>query len=131
MTKEIFNPESVPRPLGPYSQGVVTTGGKLVFISGQVPQDASGNLAGKDDLETQTKQVFSNLVRMIEVVGGTVANIVKITIFMVKVTPQAYEILGRVRRELWRGDFPASTLVEINRLASPDFLIEVEAFAVI
>jgi len=131
MTKEIFNPESVPRPLGPYSQGVVTTGGKLVFISGQVPQDASGNLAGKDDLETQTKQVFANLVRMIEVVGGTVANIVKITIFMVKVTPQACEILGRVRRELWRGDFPASTLVEINRLASPDFLIEVEAFAVI
>ncbi len=131
MIKEILNPESLSKPMGPYSQGVATTGGKLVFISGQVPQNASGNLVGKGDLEAQTKQVFANLKTMVEAVGGTVANIVKITIFMVKVTPQAYEILGRVRRELWSGDFPASTLVEINRLASPDFLIEVEAFAVI
>ncbi len=131
MTKEILNPESLPKPMGPYSQGVVTTGGKLVFISGQVSQDASGNLIGKGDLETQTKQVFANLKSMVETVGGTVANIVKITIFLVKVTPEAYEILGRVRRELWHGGFPASTLVEINRLASPDYLIEVEAFAVI
>ena len=131
MTKTIFNPGSVPKPMGPYSQGVVTTGGKLVFISGQVPQDGSGNLVGKGDLEAQTKQVFANLKSMVEAAGGTVANIVKITIFMVKVTPQAYEILGRVRREFWSGDFPASTLVEINRLASPDFLIEIEAFAVI
>ena len=131
MMKSVFNPEIVPKPMGPYSQGVVTTGGKLVFISGQVSQDASGNLVGKDDLEAQTKQVFTNLKNMVETAGGTVANIAKITIFMVKVTPQAYEILGRVRRELWSGDFPASTLVEINRLASPDFLIEVEAFAVI
>ena len=131
MTKTIFNPGSVPKPMGPYSQGVVTTGGKLVFISGQVPQDASGNLVGKGDLEAQTKQVFANLKNMVEAAGGTVANIVKITIFMLKVTPQAYETLGRVRREFWSGDFPASTLVEINRLASPDFLIEIEAFAVI
>jgi len=131
MMKTIFNPESVPKPMGPYSQGVVVTGEKLVFISGQVPQDASGNLVGKADFEAQTKQVFANLKDMVETVGGTVANIVKITIFMVKVTPQAYEILGQVRRELWHGDFPASTLVEISRLASPDFLIEVEAFAVI
>ena len=131
MKKEIINPESVPKPMGPYSQGVVVTGEKLVFISGQVPQDASGNLVGKGDFEAQTKQVFANLKDMVETVGGTAANIVKITIFMVKVTPQAYEILGQVRRELWHGDFPASTLVEISRLASPDFLIEVEAFAVI
>jgi 2-iminobutanoate/2-iminopropanoate deaminase len=131
MTKTIFNPESVPKPMGPYSQGVVTTGGKLFFISGQVPQDASGNLVGKNDLEAQTKQVLANLKTMVETAGGTVANIVKITIFMVKVTPHAYEILGRVRREFWGADFPASTLVEINRLASPDFLIEIEAFAVI
>jgi 2-iminobutanoate/2-iminopropanoate deaminase len=131
MTKTIFNPEIVPKPMGPYSQGVVTTGGKLVFISGQVPQDASGNLVGKNDLEAQTKQVLENLKTMVETAGGTVANIAKITIFMVKVTPRAYEILGRVRREFWGTDFPASTLVEINRLASPDFLIEIEAFAVI
>ena len=129
--KTIFNPESVPKPMGPYSQGIVTTGGKLVFISGQVPQDALGHLVGKGDLEAQTRQVFANLKTMVEAVGGTVSNIVKITIFVVKVTPHAYEILGRVRREFWGTDFPASTLVEINALASPDFLIEVEAFAVI
>ena len=131
MTKTIFNPGSVPKPMGPYSQGVVTTGGKLVFISGQVPQDALGHLVGKGDLEAQTRQVFANLKTMVEAVSGTVSNIVKITIFVVKVTPHAYEILGRVRREFWGTDFPASTLVEINALASPDFLIEVEAFAVI
>lgn len=110
---------------------MVTTGGKLVFISGQVPEDAYGNLVGKGDIETQTRQVLTNLKVMVEEAGGKVADIVKITIFMVEITPSSYEVVGKLRQEFFGGGYPASTMVEVNRLASPDWLIEIEAWAVL
>lgn len=131
MVKEIIKSNRVPKPMGPYSQGVLTTGRKLIFISGQVPQDANGNLVGKGDIEAQTRQVFSNIKAMVEGAGGSVADIVKITIFMVGITPSAYEAVGRVRREFFGGDYPASTMVEVKRLVSTDWLIEIEAWAVL
>ena len=131
MAKEIIEPRGVPRPVGPYSQAVVTTGGKLAFISDQVPEDAFGNLAGKGDIEAQTRQVLTNLKIMVEEAGGTVADIVKITIFMVEITLSSYEVVGRLWKELFGGGYPASTMVEVNRLASPDWLIEIEAWAVV
>jgi enamine deaminase RidA (YjgF/YER057c/UK114 family) len=73
VVKEIIEPRGIPKPMGPYSQAVVTTGGKLVFISGQVPEDALGNLVGKGDIEAQTKQVLSNLKIIVEEASGTVA----------------------------------------------------------
>jgi len=131
VVKEIIEPRGIPKPMGPYSQAVVTTGGKLVFISGQVPEDALGNLVGKGDIEAQTRQVLKNLKIMVEESGGMVADIVKITIFMVEITASSYEVVGRLRKELFGGGYPASTMVEVNRLASPDWLIEIEAWAVV
>jgi len=123
MVKEIIEPRGVPRPMGPYSQAVVTTGGKLAFISGQVPEDALGNLVGKGDIEAQTRQVLTNLKTMVWEAGGTVADIVKITVFMVEITPSSYETVARLRREFFVDGYPASTMVEVKRLASPDWLI--------
>jgi enamine deaminase RidA (YjgF/YER057c/UK114 family) len=60
-----------------------------------------------------------------------VADIVKITIFMVDISPSSYEVIGRLRREFFNGDYPASTMVGVKRLASPDWLIEIEAWAVV
>jgi len=131
MVKEIIEPIGVPRPMGPYSQAVVTTGGKLAFISGQVPEDASGNLVGKGDIEAQTRQVLTNLKTMVGEAGGTVADIVKITVFMVEITPSSYETVAKLRREFFGDGYPASTMVEVNSLVSPEWLIEIEAWAVI
>lgn len=131
MAKEIIQPRGISKPVGPYSQGVVTTGRKLIFISGQVAQDAQGNLVGKGDIEAQTKQVLTNLKTMVEAAGGTVADITKITVFMVEVTPSAYEVVSRLRHEFFDGEYPASTLVGVKSLAVPEWLIEIEAWAVV
>jgi reactive intermediate/imine deaminase len=131
MAKEIVNPKSVCKPMGPYSQGVVATGRKLVFISGQVPQDSKGDLVGRDDIDAQTRQVLTNLRNILEEIGGTLSDIVKITVFMVETTAAALETVARVREEFFGSDFPASTLVAVKSLASPDWLVEMEAFAVL
>lgn len=130
MAKEIVLSNKSPQPMGPYSQAVTATGARLIFISGQVPEDAQGNLVGKGDIEKQTGQVLKNIKTLVEQAGGTVADIVKITIFMVDVNPDSYDVVARLRSDFFGGDYPTSTLVEINRLASPDWLIEIEAMAV-
>ena len=131
MTKEIIVSSDIPKPMGPYSQAILATGSKLLFLSGQVPEDGNGKLVGKNDLERQTLQVLDNIKVLVEQAGGTLADIVKITIFMVDINPDSYDIVAEARRQFFGGDFPTSTLVEIKRLASPDWLIEIEAMAVI
>lgn len=90
---------------------MVTTGGKLAFISGQVPEDALGNLVGKGDIEGKTRQVLTNLKAMVGEAGGTVADVVKITVFMVEIAPSSYETVARLRREFFVDGYPASTMV--------------------
>ena len=117
--------------MGPYSQCVVGEGSKFVFIAGQVPEDSSGNLIGKNDIEAQTRQVLSNLGIAVAGAGGTVEDICKITIFVVALDKTAYGVVARVRQKFFKGDYPASTLVEVSKLAKTDWLIEIEAYAVI
>ncbi|MEW6263219.1 MAG: RidA family protein [Thermodesulfobacteriota bacterium] len=131
MAKWIIEPKGLPRTMGPYSQIVEGQGSRLVFISGQVPVDASGNLVGPGDLESQTRQVLKNLKTAVEAAGGRVGDICKITIFLVKYDEAAYRTVAQARKEFFEGEYPASTLVQVVRLASPDWLIEIEAYAVI
>jgi len=131
MTRQIINPDSISKPMGPYSQGVVTTGGKLAIISGQVPEDVKGNLIGKGDIDVQARQVLNNLKVMVEESGGTLSDIVKITIFMVEINSFSYDCLDKLRKEFFGADYPTSTMVEVKRLAKPEWLVEIEAWAVI
>ncbi|MBE0618502.1 MAG: RidA family protein [Proteobacteria bacterium] len=119
----------MPVPKGPYSQAVVVSGRRLLFVSGQVPEDEDGNLVGPGDLEAQTRQVLTNLRRIVEGAGGNLSDIVKIGVFLVGAGPTSYEVLGRLRREFFGVRFPASTMVGVQRLASPKWLIEIEAWA--
>jgi 2-iminobutanoate/2-iminopropanoate deaminase len=131
MARKVIHPKSLPKTMGPYSQCVVGVGKQLVFIAGQVSQDAKGNLVGREDIEKQTRQVLANIKKAVEAAGGTVADICKITLFVVGLDEAAYRVIAQVRREFFGKLFPASTMVEIKRLASPDWLIEIEAYAVI
>jgi len=125
----LFSLKGVPTPRGPYSQAVAVAGRRLLLVSGQVPEDEDGHLVGSGDLEAQTRQVLTNLARVVGEAGGTLADVVKIGVYLVDVGPESYEILGRVRREFFGSRFPASTMVEVQRLVSPDWLIEIEAWA--
>ena len=83
-------------------------------------------MVGKDEYE-QTKQIFSRIDRIIKAAGGTMDNLVKMTIYVVDI--QKNTEVWRARREFFTGDFPASTLVEVRSLAKPEVLVEIEAVA--
>lgn len=131
MARKIITSAHLPQAMGPYSHCVVGEGSKLVFISGQVPQDANGQLVGRGDIAAQARQVLANIRAAVEVAGGTVGDINKITVFMVELDQAAYAAVAEARRTFFQGEYPASTLVQVKALASPDWLIEIEAYAVI
>ena len=102
--------------------------GDLLFIAGQVarPLDGGKGLVGNNEYE-QTKQIFSRIKHICEAAGGSLEDIVKMTIYMVDIKKNTE--VWRARRELFTGDFPASTLVEVRSLAGPETLVEIETVA--
>ena len=103
--------------------------GKTLYIAGQVAQDVAGNVVGKDDIEAQARQAFTNLQNIMEEAGGSLLNIVKMTTFL---TDFNYiDSFRSVRNEFFSEPFPPNTLLIINSLALSDYMIEVEAVAVL
>ena len=128
MPKEIINPSSMSAPTG-YSYAV-KKGGTPVHIAGQVALDGQGRLVGEGDAGAQAEQVYQNLRMVVEACGGSMADIVKLTIYT---TDLAYRpaIAAARQRHFPDGQFPASTFVVISSLAQPQFLVEIEAVAMI
>jgi len=102
--------------------------GELLFISGQVarPFEGGATLVGEDEY-AQAKHIFARIQRICEGAGGSLEDLVKMTIFMVDIRKNTE--VWRARREFFRGDFPASTLVEVRSLAGAETLVEIEAVA--
>ena len=125
---ERMNPQGLSTPTG-YSHVVTARGGKTIYIAGQVAFDAKGQLVGKGDLAAQTRQVFENLSVALKAAGATFANVVKANTYMRDASQVA--VVREIRAKYQTGDLPASTLVEVPRLANPDFLIEIEVIAVV
>ena len=126
MTHEILKLKSVHPTVG-YSH--VAKAGNTLYIAGQVAQDVEGNLVGKGDFEAQARQAYTNLKNILEEAGGSLKNIVKMTTFL---THHNYvETYRSVRNEFFSEPFAPNTLLIIESLASPDYLIEVEAVAVL
>jgi len=113
-----------------YSQGIkVTQAQTLLFLSGQVAYTPEGGVAHRGDFTSQARGAFEAIKALVESQGGTMANVIKITTY---VTDMRYRAdLAPVREEFLGKKGPASTLVEISRLAHPDWLIEIEAIAVL
>jgi reactive intermediate/imine deaminase len=122
--KEIRAPE-LGEPMSHYTDAV--RAGDLVFVSGVVPVDGDGKLVGGDDVVAQARQVFENMGAVLAAAGCTFADVVKVTVFLVDVDDRAR--INPVRQEVFGAARPASTLVEISRLAVPGARIEVEAVA--
>jgi enamine deaminase RidA (YjgF/YER057c/UK114 family) len=128
MAKEIVNPAALHTPTG-YSHAV-KKGGTPVFIAGQVALDAQGRLVGEGDVAAQVEQVYRNLRTVVEACGGTMDDIVKLTVYT---TDPAHRpaIAAARQRHFKEGAYPASTFVVISALAQPQFLVEIEAVAMI
>jgi enamine deaminase RidA (YjgF/YER057c/UK114 family) len=114
-----------------YTHVVASRGARTLYISGQVALDGAGKVVGVGDLAAQTEQVMENLKMALTAGGATFSDVVKITTFVVDYSPEHRAVIGEVRgRYLPADNPPASTLVGILALASPEFLIEIEAIAV-
>ena len=113
-----------------YSQGIkVTQAQTILVLSGQVAYTADGGVACRGDFKGQARGAFEAIKALVERQGGTMANVVKITTY---VTDMRYRLdLAPLREEFLGKKGPASTLVEISALAHPDWMIEIEAIAVI
>ncbi len=126
MAHEILEISSVHATDG-YSH--VAKDGSTLYISGQVARDLQGNLVGQGDIEAQTRQVLTNLQNILEEVGGSLTNVAKLTTIL---THHGYrETFRKVRPEFFQDPLPANTLIVVESLASPDFMIEIEAIAVL
>jgi 2-iminobutanoate/2-iminopropanoate deaminase len=112
-------------PISHYTDAVRV--GDLVFVSGVVPVDDQGRLVGGDDVVAQARQVFANMGAVLAAAGASFADVAKVTIFLTDVDDRAQ--INPVRQEVFGEARPASTLVEISRLAVPGAKIEVEAVA--
>jgi enamine deaminase RidA (YjgF/YER057c/UK114 family) len=114
-----------------YSHVAEISRGKLILISGQVAQDASGNLVGAGDLGAQTRQVFENLKIALAASGASFKHVVKLTSFIVDMSQ--LEKYREIRTEYLKGmsEPPVSTTVGVPRLVSDGYLLEVEAIAVV
>ena len=133
MPKEYINPNSL-FPSLPYgfSQVVIASGRKMVFVSGQTAWDARKNILGGDSVLEQARQVFRNLEKAMEAAGGTLKDVVALRIYVVDYQAESGTAVGTALREFFSVEKPpASTWIGVSALADPEFLIEIEATAVL
>ena len=125
MPAEFINPSTIHQPTG-YTH--IVKSGNTVFIAGQVAMDKNGQIVGEGDIEAQTRQALANLEAAVKAAGGKKEDILSITTYIL----DRDDLPGlRKAREGFFDNPPASTLLVISGLARPEFLIEIEARAVI
>ena len=130
MTKRQVQSDKIRQPSGHFSHAIaVEAKGRLVFISGMTSRRADGTIAGIGDIEAQTRQVCENLKSAVEAAGGTMDDICRVDVYVRNM--EHFDRIHKVRREYFKSPPPASTMVEVTKMTSPDYLIEINAIAVI
>jgi 2-iminobutanoate/2-iminopropanoate deaminase len=124
MTRRELVVEGLAEPISHFADAVVA--GDTLYLSGIVPVDASGTVVG-DDVVAQARQVFDNMGRVLAAAGATAADVVKVTVYLLDVDDRPK--INPVRQEFFGSARPASTLVEVSRLAYPEARLEIEAVA--
>src|ERR1700691_3542635 len=128
--KRQFTPDKIARPSGHFSQAtMIEAKGRLVFLSGMTARQADGTMAGIGDIEVQTRQVCENLKAAIEQAGGTMDDICRVDVYIRNM--EHFEAIHKVRGKYSRPPAPASTMVEVCKMTSPEALIEISAIAVL
>jgi enamine deaminase RidA (YjgF/YER057c/UK114 family) len=126
-----LNPDGLNKPAG-YTHVVVAEPRKLVYVSGQVAWDANGEIVGKGDLRVQVTKALENLKIALAAAGATLEDLIKVNYYVVNLRPDQVPIIREVRTKYFSAERPpASTLVGVTALAREDFMIEIEAVAVL
>ena len=131
MAKTLVNPDiTFQAQSRPFSLGVIAEPpGRLLFVSGQAATDWNGQVVGKGDVKAQTRRVLEKIKTIVGSAGGTVKDIVSVTVFLTNM--QDYQAMNEVRRDFFGGEFPSSTAIGVTALVNPDFLVEINAVAMI
>ena len=125
--KKVIAPSSLHRPFG-YAHAIQIE--KTLYISGQVPLDMELKSIGEGDIAAQTEHVYANMEKVVKSAGGSMRNIVMLNIYCTDL--DAYDKHTRSVRKKYFGDYyPATTAVEVRRLYRPEYMIEIEAIAVL
>ena len=129
METRLINPLELSVPTG-YSHVAVAPAGRTVYVSGQIAYDGTGRTVGQGDLRAQAVQVYQNLYAALAAADATFGDVVKMTTFVVDLTPEKAAVVREVRAQfLPENNRPASTMVGVTSLVDPDLLVEVEAIA--
>ena len=130
MPKREVTSDLIRKPSGVFSQAtVVEAEGRLVFISGMTARRPDGTIAGIGDITAQTRQVCENIKAAVEAAGGTLDHVCRVDVYVRNM--EQFDQIHKVRREYFKAPAPASTMVEVCKMTSPDYLIEMSAIAVI
>ena len=125
--ERVTSPHVAEPPPGRWSNALRV--GDMLFISGMVSRAKDGRtIEGRDEYE-QAKVIFGKIRSLVEAAGGAMADVVKVTIYVVNINNNT--AVWRARQEFFSGDFPCSTLVEVRSLAAPEILVEIESIACI
>jgi enamine deaminase RidA (YjgF/YER057c/UK114 family) len=132
MEKTIINPPNLAPPRG-FNHGILTSGGRLLFLAGQDAGDANGRIVAPGDLLAQFEQVLRNLRAVVEAAGGTMQDVAKLNVFVADRVAYRAQLkpLGRIFRDYFGDYYPAMALFEVSKFYQDDALVEMEGFAVI
>jgi 2-iminobutanoate/2-iminopropanoate deaminase len=123
------NPPTLSKPTG-YTHVVEVTGpGKTIYIAGQIALDKDGNVVGAGDMKAQAEQVFKNLQAALDAAGAKFSDVVKMNTYVTDM--EQAPAVREVRARYFGDTVPASTLVQVVRLARPEFLLEIEVIAAV
>jgi len=130
MSKTEITTAGLATPNGHFSQATtIEASGRLVFVSGMTARRPDGSVAGIGDIEAQTRQVCENLQAAMEAAGGTLDDICRVDVYVLDI--RHFDAIHRVRAEYFKPPLPASTMVEVSKMVSPHYLIEINAIAVL
>jgi 2-iminobutanoate/2-iminopropanoate deaminase len=121
--RQEFKIDGLPAPLSHYTDAVRF--GDILFVSGLTAHNGEGKLVGGDDAAAQTRQILLNLKLVLEAAGATLADVLKVTVFLTDINDRA--AINPVRQAFFGAARPASTLIEVSRLALPEMKVEIEA----
>ncbi len=130
MAKTQLSTAALHSPNGVFSQAtVIEATGRLVFVSGMTARRPDGSIAGVGDVSEQTRQVCENVQTAVREAGGSLADVCRVDVYVRNM--EDFAKIHEVRAQYFSEPLPASTMVEVSKLAHPDYLIEINAIAVI
>ena len=129
MKKQAIVSSKLSKPVGVFSHAVKAEGKQFLFISGLTARNINGNIVGKGDMRVQTKQILENMKIILEEAEASFDHIVKVTVYVTDLN--YFKEIHEVRAQYFKGDLPASTLVQVSRLVNEDCMIEIDAVAVL